>query len=58
MNNLVTRNFNAALSFAETKALYDLDDKWCVCLRYGTFGAFPLSFALDRDYAIVSVTIY
>lgn len=58
MDKHITHSFKDALGFAETKAMYDLDDKWCVCLRYGTFGAFRLSFALERDYAIVCVTIY
>jgi len=57
-NHLVTRTFEKALHHAETKAMYDLDGQWCVAIRYGVFGAFPLAFALDRDYAIVSITIY
>ena len=55
---LVTRDFNKALQHAETKAMFDLNGQWCVAIRYGVFGAFPLAFALDRDYAICAITIY
>jgi hypothetical protein len=57
-NHLVTQKFEMALQHAETKAMYDLDGQWCVCIRYGAFGAFPLSFAAGRDYAIIAITIY
>ena len=55
---MITQDFNKARIHAETKAMFDLDNQWCVCLRYGVFGAFPMAFALERDYAIVCVTIY
>lgn len=55
---MITSDFNKAKQHAETKAMCDLDDQWCVAIRYGVYGAFPLSYALDRDYAICLVTIY
>lgn len=55
---MITNDFNKALQHAEAKAMFDLDVQWCVALRYGVFGAFPLAFAMDRDYAIVAITIY
>lgn len=57
-NHMITSDFNKAKQHAETKAMCDLDDQWCVAIRYGVYGAFPLSYALDRDYAICLVTIY
>jgi hypothetical protein len=57
-DNLITMSFDKARQHAEAKAMFDLDDQWCVCIRYGAFGAFPLSFALGREYAIICVTIY
>lgn len=57
-DNLITMNFEKALKHAENKAIFDLDNQWCVAIRYGAFGAFPLSFAEGRDYAIVCITIY
>jgi len=53
----VTTKFEHALAYAETKAISDLDDKWCVCLRYGCYGAFTYEFAKDRDYHIICVTV-
>jgi hypothetical protein len=58
MAHLVSSKFEPALKHAETQAIYDLDSQWCVAIRYGVFGAFPLSYALDHDYAIVCITIY
>lgn len=57
-NHMITADFNKAMVHAETKAMFDLDDKWCVCIRYGVFGAFPLAYALEHDYAITLITIY
>lgn len=50
--------FEIARMESEYKALSDLGGQWCVCLKYGTFKAFPLRYALEHDYHIVSVTIY
>lgn len=55
---MTTTNFNHARMEAEIKSLYCLDnERYCVCLRYGVFGVFPLAYATEKAYAIVCVTI-
>lgn len=50
--------FEKQLKVAETSALNDLSGQWCVCLKYGIYRAFPLAFALKKEYPIVCITIY
>lgn len=52
-----TSVFYHALAWAETKAISDLVSKWCVTTRYGVFCACPLSYAIEKDYHIVCITI-
>jgi hypothetical protein len=58
VNHIISHEFAPALSHAESMAMYDLMGQWCVCIRYGAFGAFPLWFAVEHDYHIVSITLY
>lgn len=58
MKTLITNDFAKALQHAETKAMFDLNGQWCVAIRYGVYGAFPLVFAESRDYSICAITIY
>jgi len=55
---MTTNQFTTELQKAEFNAISDLNGQWCVVIRYGTFKAFPLAFAVGRDYHIVAVTIY
>ena len=53
-----TSNFNHALAWAESKAISDLDSKWCVTTKHGVYCACPLDYALEKDYHIICITVY
>ena len=52
----VSANFDVALKAAEYLREKE-SRKYCVCLKYGVFGAFPYSYAINKDYPIVCITI-
>lgn len=50
--------FEQALKESERLSITDIDNRYCVCLKHGTYGVFTVAFAREHDYPVVVETIY
>lgn len=58
MMYLSTLTFEQALKESEMLSLKDIDNRYCVVLKHGTYGVFTVNFAREYAYPIVCETIY